>query len=465
MATQLASTRQPFAPLNSSRLQTLTSLKNRQNAISSLTPSSKRKAASFDADHSNEDGENIDPAAFLSPKRCKGADVKDGGCKPVNYFLTTSTSSPAAAAAAAAKLPPPGRAILHARSPANPRLEIGGAGVRKTPLSAPAGRSPTRKRAGILHRRKTGGGSSPFTRVDPPKFSSSALSSSLGLGFSIDAALSGTIPGYASRAKEQERERELQQEQEQEREQRQMSSVPALWTDDKPRESWNFEIYEDTEEELATNLMEHGACTLEISSDEESAARERDLRGKENVPPEAEDGGDVSQTSSASSSSTSADAATLAVQSAMKASTNRAPRRGRMQDANAIVIDRCPLGDLPAEDFYAEGCDENTVVLADADVDADADASALITPPADGSENDGRASTSTSHVPASTFDLAAGALHKGKGKAIEIDLDVLMAKSAESGAPGARLLEPLEKAEVGWTVWESGSAKADGEEE
>ncbi|KAI9047289.1 hypothetical protein LZ554_008738 [Drepanopeziza brunnea f. sp. 'monogermtubi'] len=173
-------------------------LTSRVPAISSLTPSSKRKAASFEADNSNEDGENIDPAAFLSPKRCKGADEEDGGCKPVNYFLTTSPSSPAAAAA---KLPPPRRAILYARSPANPRLEIGGAGVKRTPLSAPAGRSPTRKRAGILHRRKTGGGSSPFTRVDPPKFSSSALSSSsLGLGFSIDAALSGTIPGYAAGA-------------------------------------------------------------------------------------------------------------------------------------------------------------------------------------------------------------------------------------------------------------------------
>jgi hypothetical protein len=33
MATQVAAARQPFAPLNGSRLQNLTSLKNRQNGM------------------------------------------------------------------------------------------------------------------------------------------------------------------------------------------------------------------------------------------------------------------------------------------------------------------------------------------------------------------------------------------------------------------------------------------------
>jgi hypothetical protein len=57
------------------------------------------------------------------------------------------------------------------------------------------------------------------------------------------------------------------------------------------KESWFFEIYEDTEEEAATNLIEHSTCTLDITSDEESRAIERDCKSKENVPLH-----DVSQT-------------------------------------------------------------------------------------------------------------------------------------------------------------------------
>lgn len=73
-----------------------------------------------------------------------------------------------------------------------------------------------------------------------------------------------------------------------------LEAIPLLHTSP-VRDSWFFEIHEDTPEELATNLMEHSTCTLDLSSDEESRVRERDERGKENVPPQD----DVSQTRTA----------------------------------------------------------------------------------------------------------------------------------------------------------------------
>ncbi|KFX92141.1 hypothetical protein O988_07405, partial [Pseudogymnoascus sp. VKM F-3808] len=72
----------PVYPSNFSRLQTLTSLKNRQNALSqSLASSTKRKAASYDDDI---DAENIDPT--LSTKRSKGSESSTS--KPSAFVLT-----------------------------------------------------------------------------------------------------------------------------------------------------------------------------------------------------------------------------------------------------------------------------------------------------------------------------------------------------------------------------------------
>lgn len=53
-------------------------------------------------------------------------------------------------------------------------------------------------------------------------------------------------------------------------------------------DSWNFAIYEDTPEETLQNLMEHSACTLDISDDsddERLSADEIIEKGKENIPP------------------------------------------------------------------------------------------------------------------------------------------------------------------------------------
>ncbi|PBP23412.1 hypothetical protein BUE80_DR005958 [Diplocarpon rosae] len=414
MATQMATTRQPFAPLTSSRLQNITSLKNRQNALSSP---SKRKATTFDSDN---DTENIDPVAFLSAKRSKqpdgtyAASSKDVLCKPTNYILTRAPPSSGFSVKTTQGHTAHRRPILDARSPLGSRSET------KVPLSAPAGRSPTRKRIGILNRRKT---VSPFTRVDPPRFSSSP--SGIGVGFSIDAALSGTIPSYSSRQDPVAAASVPRPPTEQ-------LSIPVLHTD-AARESWFFEIHEDTEEELATNLMEHGACTLDISSDEESAARERESCGKENVPP----GDDVSQTRVAHS--------TPAASGHLKeASETKRSRKGRVQGENSIELDRAPLGDLAAEDFYAEGCDRSAIVIVAED---------------ERTQDQEQVNVAHEVGVASTFDITAEAVGKGRGVEVNVCVETLMAKTG--GAPQARLLEPVDKVEEGWSVWESGSAKGD----
>jgi len=204
--------------------------------------------------------------------------------------------------------------------------------------------------------------------------------------------------------------------------------------DKESKESWNFAIYEDTEEELATNLMEHSTCTLDISSDEESAVRERDMRGKENVPPPD----DVSQTRTVISDPA---AQTEMEMSEVKARA-RATRRNR--DEGAIEIDRRPLGDLAAEEFYANGCDgESVFVIAESDVE------------------DLEVEANNPEVPSClTFDFSSEVEIKGKGK--EVDVDELMRKDDKELAMPAKLLEPIEKAEEGFEVWQdSGSVKGD----
>lgn len=113
----------------------------------------------------------------------------------------------------------------------------------------------------------------------------------------------------------------------------------------------------------------------------------------------------------------------------------RASRKKRELDEGAIDVDRAPLGDLAAEDFYAEGCDGESVFLV----------------PAEASEEEEQ----VDECPV-TFEFIAEV--KGKGK--EIDIDALMTK--DGFAPKAKLLEPIEKAEEGFELWESSSAK-DGE--
>jgi hypothetical protein len=379
-----------------------------------LTSPSKRKASAFESD----DAENVDPIIFLSPKRSKnpdGSSTDTTYTKPVNFFLTKAPPSPndfsclkpVASPASVSKRP-----ILTARSPAAPKLDTG---FSKQLSSAPAGRSPTRKRIGILNRRKTG---SPFTRVEPPKLGAFG-SSAKGLGFSIDAALHGTIPSSAKPQRAAAPSGSIK-------------DIPLLHRDEK-KDSWFFDIHEDTPEEEATNLMEHGACTLDISSDEESRRRERDERGKENIPPLD----DISQTRVQLSSFTE-DSSSMSM-GEMKAHA-RVARRRKEVDEGAIDIDRCPLGEMAAEDFYAEGCDGSSVFLIPSD-------------PNSPEEEDVEEPLPVSTLP--TFDFLAEV--KGKGKGVELDVDELMRKDDWNIAPKAKVLEPIEKADEGFSLWESGS--------
>ena len=265
-------------------------------------------------------------------------------------------------------------------------------------------------------------GNSPFTRVDPPKFSTSS-----GLGFSIDAALSGTIPSYASRQRHSSASSSKD------------IALPVSLHEPQSKDSWFFDIHEDTPEELATNLMEHSTCTLDISSDEESVARMKDERGKENVPPVD----DISQTRATFSSSV--DVAESSI-SDLKARIT-ASRRRREVDEGAIDIDRSPLGDLAAEDFYAEGCDGESVVLIPSEAGADAAHE----------DEEGRDQEEVS----ATFDFTAEVSSKGKERSVDADIDALMMRREGDIAPNAALFGPIEKAEEGFAVWESGSAKGD----
>ncbi|KAL6922818.1 hypothetical protein ACHAPO_008287 [Fusarium lateritium] len=366
-------TRQPFAPLDGSRLQSLTSIKNRQNAAPSTA--GKRKAELLDTD----DFENVDPSAFA--KRSKGSkDLTKDILKPSAFVLKTP-SLPALPAPSPipSRLSPTksSRRTLQPKSPAKTN------GISKSsPIHAtPAGRSPTRtKRSSGLgpSRRRTLG------RIDPPTLLGAAAP------FSLDAALKGTIPGYGAKSAPPPKEPVL--------------PVPDM------KASWFFEIHEDTPEQEMTNLLQHSTCTLDISSDEESERkRNRDRaegRDKENVPPPD----DVSQ-------------------------TRRSPRADDMM----VEKERVALGEMNTADFYAEGCDETSVII----VPADEPESSL---------------PELSTIPESSLEsLEPTNLPELEAIATQQDIDNLMAKPTE-GTSKAAVLEPIEGTGESFELWESGSA-------
>lgn len=123
--------------------------------------------------------------------------------------------------------------------------------------------------------------------------------------------------------------------------------------------SWFFEIHEDTPEEEATNLMEHSAVCLDISSDDDCETKRKDEdreRGKENIPPPDFLAGPMN-TASGSASLNSAQAEAAAEPVKLKA------RRHREKDA--MDEDRVALGDLPAAEYYGEGLDASSYVFVD----------------------------------------------------------------------------------------------------
>lgn len=158
---------------------------------------------------------------------------------------------------------------------------------------------------------------SPFTRVNPPSFSSNGVQG--GLPFSIDAALSGTVPSYKPspvQAKE-------------------IQPKEFCTLEESMPKGWMFDIYEETEEIQEQNVVVHRACNLDISDDENLAKIKLD-RGKENIPP-----------------SDGLSASLPEITTSIPAS-----RKNMMTDEP-----RTPLGDLETSEFYAEGCDALSYII------------------------------------------------------------------------------------------------------
>jgi hypothetical protein len=185
---------------------------------------------------------------------------------------------------------------------------------------------------GILSRRRT-------QRPDPPAF---RLGAGAGVPFSLDAALKGTIPSYSGSIRKHNRSTKTTG-----GSGSNSSSRDFFLPTPDMKTSWCFDIHEDTPEQEMTNLLQHGTCTLDISSDEESesrASRDRaEGRDKENIPPPE----DVSQTSSARGSG-----AAVVVE---------------IDEDVLLLKGRGPLAEMNVTDFYAEGCDSASVFIVPAD--------------------------------------------------------------------------------------------------
>ncbi|PHH90161.1 hypothetical protein CDD83_4354 [Cordyceps sp. RAO-2017] len=407
-----AVTRQPFAPLDGVRLQNLTSLKNRQNALTPSGTSGKRKAELLEAD----DLENVDPLLFA--KRSKGlaavadSPAKDALKKPSSVLLFTkpspaSLSTPRhhvrAALSSPSKPASTSRRLLQPKSPLG-KLDAG-AVSKSSPLSAPAGRSPTRaKRSGILSSRRRSAGS--YARVDPPSFTLAASAP-----FSLDAALKGTISSYGARpAAPVEAPASAG------------AANPSLAAaglgEPEMKASWFFDIHEDTPEQEMTNLLQHGTCVLDISSDEETELKDRQYRAegrdKENIPP----ADDISQTSA---------------------------RRAARPDADDMLVDkeRVALGEMNTADFYPDGCDASSVVVIPADDDEEP-----LEPAAGPSVPAPRPLESAPETDALS----------------EADcVELLMQARPDGSSSKAAVLQPIDGTDQSFELWESGSAKDESE--
>lgn len=412
-----AVTRQPFAPLDGSRLQGITSTRNKQASVPFSSPGKRKVAEVLDVG----DFENVDPA-FLFSKRSK-ASSSDGYSKeffkPSSFVLTKSNSTPVVSSSKDGlsvslfssplkEAPSRPRSILKPKSPVK-KLSSSVSRGSNTPKSAPAGRSPTRgnKRIGILNRRRAG----TFARVDPPAFNLSPAP------FSLDAAIKGTVPSYAARSSSSTKKTSSSSSK---------SLADGLYdAASSLKSSWFFDIHEDTPEQEMTNLLQHSTCLLDISSDEECEQKLRrekaEGRGKENVPP----ADDVSQTSVRRATSLS---------------------EGGMEYEKPRVA----LGDLNVEEFYAEGCDPTSVIIVPGDED---DGTVL-----GGEKSEEAQQSQQRHSRLAHCESAS-------------DLEGEAAPSAEEPCEPEQAtepvnlpaLEPVEGTGESFELWESSSAKEEGD--
>ena len=273
------------------------------------------------------DAENVDPNSLASPsKRTKGLDGDSISSKPAKFSLSVAS---------------PVNNITKRKT--NLSLSVPTTS-NTTPITHSRG-SPKHKRIGLLNKQRRFS-SSPFRRIDPPSFKVK----SAGLPFSIDAALSGTISSYKPKDPE--------------------PIVADVAPSKAMPKAWFFDIYEETPEEEAANLMEHSASTLDISSDDDNETRRRrDLeeRGKENVPP---------PDFVAPLRAPRANGSTEPI--CHKGISNKLKAALKAKAVDAMLEDRAALGELDATDFYPVGVDvtstetvtldegkENVVVIAE----------------------------------------------------------------------------------------------------
>ncbi|KAL9033529.1 MAG: hypothetical protein Q9214_007470, partial [Letrouitia sp. 1 TL-2023] len=192
---------------------------SQQTAIQSTSSSTTKRSAPSDFDH--DDNENKDPAIF-SGKKAKnvhGEDVKSG--KPTLFPLVVTGSD----------------ATTGSHAPTAQKVKASKA------LTTPAGRSPQKKRAGILSRHRMS--SNPFKRSVPPfKLDGPRSTRSL----SIDATLSSSNGGSSKSIGKE------------------LIDVPLL--EECMPKNWMFKIYEESEIDQAANVMSFTTNHLDISDDE-----------------------------------------------------------------------------------------------------------------------------------------------------------------------------------------------------
>ncbi|CAK7225313.1 hypothetical protein SBRCBS47491_005845 [Sporothrix bragantina] len=434
--------RQPFAPLDGARLQALTSTKNRQNAVQPLA--SKRKAAVW---NESEDTENVDP--HLSAKRSKGIDGSNGGNmlkKPAFTLTKASLSSVAnifdakpSPLSASTSMSTSPRAVLKPRAPSTKMsAKFSSTSPIRSPMSASslpsslsstpsfsslAGRSPIRasRRGGLLTSKRRA--SSGLARASPASSNFGAAAP-----FSLDAALKGTLSSFDARLA--------------------ASALPTSSLLDETTgldASWEFTIHEDTPEQEMTNLLQHSTCVLDISSDEESeqkAKRERaEGRDKENIPPP----NDVSQTSSARTEPIAAVAATSS----------------GATDEMSVDKARNPLSQLNAADFYAEGCDEASVVLVASDETEEEEQQQQ---QEQSHERPSLAALLHEEAPVEIAQTEEAVPETAEAAEVpevtETAVEDIMS-NRENPACAAALLEPIEGTGESFQLWESGSQKGE----
>ncbi|PGH28474.1 hypothetical protein GX50_08784 [[Emmonsia] crescens] len=254
--------RQPFGVIDPSRLRFLQSAKNQQNGISA--PSLKRRLETSDL----SDSENVDPSSSSGAKRTRNSLDED-----VSKTTKTTTRFTFAPPSTPKRLHQTPLSQIIKRAPL----------PNSAPLRAPAGRSPKSKPAKAFSRRSIG---SSYTRIDPPSFTKPHAAPRA--PFSIADALHGTlnntintsVANFQSQSQSQTHTQTLQS-----------TKITALDINNissssskRHPKAWDFEIYADTEQDEMANLMEHSTCVLDISDDEDKS-RNKDDRGKENIPP------------------------------------------------------------------------------------------------------------------------------------------------------------------------------------